>query len=113
MKFVLKIGFALGLLGLILWKLGGVREVGEQILRIDPFYLVPIVLLNVFDRGLMTFKWVLLLRARGICLPMVRAMMIYCASWVWGLFLPTTVGSDAIRAYCTSRDGVDLREVVA
>jgi uncharacterized protein (TIRG00374 family) len=40
-------------------------------------------------------------------------MMIYCASWVWGFFLPTTVGSDAIRAYCTSRIGFDSRDVVA
>jgi uncharacterized protein (TIRG00374 family) len=40
-------------------------------------------------------------------------MMVYCASAIWGLFLPTTVGSDAIRAYSTSRTGIDPKEVVA
>ena len=40
-------------------------------------------------------------------------MMVYCASAIWGLFLPTTVGSDVIRAYSTSRTGIDPKEVVA
>jgi uncharacterized protein (TIRG00374 family) len=93
--------------------LGGPREIGLQILRIELIYIILIVAVNVIDRGLMTFKWSLLLRGRGIRLPFIRGMIIYCASALWGLFLPTTVGSDAIRAYSTSRAGLDSREVVA
>jgi uncharacterized protein (TIRG00374 family) len=113
MKTTIKIGITILLVGAIVWGLGGLREVGAQILRINPLYIVPIVLLFIVDRGIMTFKWGLLLRGRGISLPFFRGMMIYCASAVWGLFLPSTVGADAIRAYCTSRTGIDSREVVA
>lgn len=113
MKTTLKIGITVLLIGAIVWGLGGLREVGVQILRIDPLYVIPILLLFLFDRGLMTFKWGLLLRGRGIRLPFFRGMMIYCASAVWGLFLPSTVGADAVRAYCTSRTGIDSREIVA
>jgi uncharacterized protein (TIRG00374 family) len=112
MKTFLKIVVSAGLIGAIVWMLGGVREIGAQILRINPAYIVPIVALTVIDRWLMTYKWSLLLRGRGIRLPLGRGMTIYCAAGVWGLFLPTTVGSDAIRAYLTSRTGIETREVV-
>jgi uncharacterized protein (TIRG00374 family) len=112
MKTFLKIVVSAGLIGAILWMLGGVREIGAQILRINPAYVVPIVALTVIDRLLMTYKWSLLLRARGIRLPLGRGMTIYCASGIWGMFLPTTVGSDAIRAYLTSRIGIETREIV-
>lgn len=112
MKTVLKILVSACLLVAIFWMLGGIREVGAQILRINPFYILPIAALTIIDRGLMTYKWILLLRGRGIRVPFSRGMTIYCASAVWGLFLPSTVGSDAIRAYSTSRTGIDSREVV-
>ena len=113
MKTALKIAVSGILIGVIVWMLGGVGEVGAQILRIDPLYIVPIVALIMIDRGLMAYKWCLLLRGRGIRLSFLHAMMVYCASAIWGLFLPTTVGADAIRAYSTSRTGIDPKEVVA
>lgn len=113
MKTALKIVFSASLLGLIFWEVGGIRVVVDQILRIDPLYLIPILGLKSLDRGLMPYKWGLLLRARGIDLPFLRGMLIYSASSFWGMLLPTTLGSDTVRAYCTSRDGIDPREVVA
>lgn len=113
MKTAIKLIVSVCLIGVIVWMLGGLREIGVQILRLNPLYIVPIVVLHLIDRGLMTFKWGLLLRSRGMKLPFFRGMMIYCASMVWGMFLPTTVGSDAIRAYITSKTGLDSREVVA
>lgn len=32
---------------------------------------------------------------------------------IWGLFLPMTVGADAIRTFLTSRTGMDIHVVVA
>ncbi len=113
MKTALKVAVSAILVGVIVWMLGGIGEVGTQILRIDPLYIVPIVALVMIDRGLMAYKWSLLLRGRGIRLPFLHAMMVYCASAIWGLFLPTTVGSDAVRAYSTTRTGIDSKEVVA
>jgi len=113
MKTALKLIVSVCLIGAIVWNHGGLRGVEEQLRRISLFYILPVAALNLVDRGLMTYKWSLLLKGRGHELPFLRGMMIYCASWVWGFFLPTTVGSDAIRAYCTSRIGFDSRDVVA
>jgi len=113
MKIALKIIVSVCLIGAVIWNHGGLRGVEEQIRRISFLYIVPVAALNLLDRGLMTYKWSLLLQGRGQKLPFIRGMMIYCASGVWGFFLPSTVGSDAIRAYCTSRRGFDSREVVA
>jgi len=113
MKTALKLIVSVCLIGAIVWNHGGFRGVEEQLRRISLFYILPVAALNLVDRGLMTYKWSLLLKGRGHELPFLRGMMIYCASWVWGFFLPTTVGSDAIRAYCTSRIGFDSRDVVA
>jgi len=112
-KTAFKIILSICLIGAIVYMLGGIGEVDAQIRNINPAYVVLVVVMVVLDRGLMTYKWGLLLRSRGIHLPFFRGMMIYCASWVWGLFLPTTIGADAIRAYCTSRLGIDAREIVA
>lgn len=65
------------------------------------------------DRLLMTFKWILLLEARGLALSVFTGFKIYCATMIWGMFLPTTVGADALRAYLTSRQGLDGYEVTA
>ena len=113
MKTALKVAVSVLLIGVIVWMLGGIREVGAQILRINPLYIVPIVAVNMIDRGMMTYKWGLLLRGHGIRLPFFRGMMIYCASAIWGMFLPTTVGADVMRAYSTTRTGIDSREIVA
>ena len=113
MKTALKIAVSGILIGMIVWMLGGIHEVGAEILSINPLYIIPIVALNMIDRGLMAYKWGLLLRGHGIRLPFLRGMMIYCASAIWGMFLPTTVGADVIRAYSTTRTGIDSREIVA
>ncbi len=113
MKTVLKILVSVGLIAAILWNHGGIQGLYEDIRHASILYLVPVAALILIDRGLMAYKWSLLLRGRGQYLPLLRGLMIYCASWVWGYFLPSTVGSDAIRAYYTSRMGIDSREVVA
>ena len=40
-------------------------------------------------------------------------MKIYCASTIWGMFLPATVAADAIRAVSMTHAGVDSHEVIA
>jgi uncharacterized protein (TIRG00374 family) len=46
-------------------------------------------------------------------LPFFRGVKIYCAANIWGMFLPATIGADAIRAWSTSRRGLNLNEVIA
>jgi uncharacterized protein (TIRG00374 family) len=40
-------------------------------------------------------------------------MRIYCASMVWGMFLPATVGADVVRTVQTAGLGLNSHEVVA
>ena len=113
MRVSLKLAVSLSLIAIILWKIGGLGEVLAVLSRIHPLYVVLILLVNTLDRGLMTYKWARLLQGRGVTLPLLRGMRIYCAAMIWGMFLPATMGADAIRAFSTSRTGVDANEVVA
>lgn len=110
---LLKISVTIILLGLILWQLGGVSEVVAMTKSMHPSFIALILLVNTADRALMTFKWTRLIRGKGIQIPFFFGMKIYCASMIWGLFLPATMGADAIRAFRVSRAGLDLNEVVA
>lgn len=113
MKLLFKLIVTVILLGIIIWYLGGLGEVTSLMANIDPRYILLILLVNTADRALMTFKWARLLRGRGVHLPFYYGMKIYCASMVWGMFLPATVGADAIRAFSAARSGLNSNEVVA
>ena len=113
MSVPLKLAITAILVGVIIWQLGDLREVGRLLVRINPLYVLLLLILNTFDRALMTYKWRWLLRSRGQHLPFFRGLKIYCAAMVWGKFLPATVGADAVRAYSTSRTGLAAGEVVA
>jgi uncharacterized protein (TIRG00374 family) len=112
-SFFLRLSITLIILGLILWKAGGLGEVGRVIAGIDPRFASLTLAVITADRALMTYKWVRLLRSRGIHLPFFRGLRIYCAAMVWGMFLPATMGADAIRAYSTARTGLKLSDIVA
>jgi uncharacterized protein (TIRG00374 family) len=112
-KLVLKFAVTLIFPSLIIWLLGGVGEIGSLMDNIDLRFVVPIILIITLDRALMTYKWARLLRSRGLNLPFFLGLRIYCASLVWGFFLPSTIGADAIRTFATSRSGLSLNEVVA
>jgi uncharacterized protein (TIRG00374 family) len=113
MKLFLKVAVTIILIWIIVWQLGDLRQVGQLLVRIHPSYVTLILVVNTLDRALMTFKWGRLLHCRGLHLPFFRGLQIYCASMIWGMFLPVTVGADAVRALSTSRTGLNANEVVA
>jgi hypothetical protein len=84
MSLLLKLSVTIILLGMILWQLGGIKEVLALVGKMRAEYIVLVLLVNTADRALMTFKWILLVRSRGIDLGFLRGMRIYCASMVWG-----------------------------
>jgi uncharacterized protein (TIRG00374 family) len=55
------------------------------------------------SRLLMAFKWNLLIRAKGILISWREVVRIYYVSSFAGLFLPSTIGGDAVRGYLTAR----------
>jgi uncharacterized protein (TIRG00374 family) len=113
MKLLLKLAITVILVGAIVWQLEDLRNVGQLLVKLDPAYILLILAIYTVDRALVTYKWGMLLRSRSQHLPFFHGLRIYCASMVWGMFLPMTVGSDAIRAFSTSRSGLDTDEVVA
>lgn len=112
MKFWLRIALSIALVVLLFTYVVDAREVVRILQRLDPAYLLLAVVVLTLDRVLMTFKWLLLLRAQGYRLPLLQGVTIYCSSMVWGLALPTTVGADAIRAVMVTRRGFNGTDVV-
>jgi glycosyltransferase 2 family protein len=110
---LVKLIISLILFALIAWKLGDLREVGRVFQTISPFHIVLTILAVNLDRALMTIKWKRLLSSLGLQLPFLNGLKIYCASMVWGMVMPMTIGADAVRTYMTARTGLDTKQVVA
>ena len=113
MKLALRIAFSVAVLVLLLAYAVDAREVGRMLASFHPGYLLLALAVVTVDRLLRTYKWLLLLAARGEHVPLLPGVTIYCASQVWGLALPATVGADAIRAVMVAKRGVDAAEVAA
>lgn len=113
MKLLFRIAITSILLGVIIWKMGGLQKVFSLIAGMNVVFLLLILLLLTADRALMTYKWLRLLRVLSIHFPFLQGLKIYCASMIWGMFLPSTIGSDAIRIFSTSRKGHDAKKVIA
>lgn len=113
MNFFYRFVITSSLLGIIIWKIGGIRKVGEILSGINLEYLLIIFIVHTADRALMTFKWLRLLGCKKIYIPLLTGLKIYCSSMIWGMFLPSTIGSDAIRAHMTTQRGYDAKEILA
>jgi glycosyltransferase 2 family protein len=77
------------------------------------YYLLAAFLVALGDRLIMAFKWNILLRAKNIHIPLPRITGTYWISSFLGLFLPATVGADAIRAYAVYKGGQKGRDIVS
>jgi glycosyltransferase 2 family protein len=110
---VVRLVISLVLIGCIVWWLGGLGQIAAIVSRISLGLAALVIIICMLDRAVMTFKWIGLLKGRGIPFPFLTAMKIYCASMIWGMFLPATLGADAVRAVSATRAGVDPHEVVA
>jgi len=113
LKQRIKLLVALGFLALLLWKSDGLGSLWEVTSRLTLSAAFVAIAGFTLDRLLMAYKWIRLLRVRGSRLGLLLGTRIYCASMVWGLFLPATVGADAIRTLCTRRAGIPTGDVVA
>jgi glycosyltransferase 2 family protein len=77
------------------------------------YFLLAALMVAFGDRLIMAFKWSILLRAKAIHIPLMKVTVTYWISTFLGLFLPATVGADAIRAYAVSKGGQRGRDVVS
>ncbi len=72
----------------------------------DPGTLALGLALLVLDRVLMSYKWGLLLAARGAHLPLWETTGIYALVTLAGTLLPATIGGDIVRTGWLWRRGV-------
>lgn len=108
-----RLAVAAGLTLLVLWK-SNPTEVLQAGRDADLRWLAAAAALVVFDRALMAFRWVVLLRAlepgtRPALWPVVR---IFFVSTFVGTFLPS-VGGDVVRAWSLARLRVDAAQSAA
>jgi len=104
--FLLRGAITVAVLSWLVSTLGGARTLASQLLALPALTVLAVLVVNTIDRLLMAYKWLRLLRAAGEDLTLLGATQIYCASMVWGMFLPATVGADAVRVVCARRRGV-------
>lgn len=72
-------------------------------------YLVAALIIITLDRILMGLKWKILLEVKKINISLLHATKIYYMSNFLGLFLPPTIGTDLVRAYCVSKNGGKMK----
>jgi uncharacterized membrane protein YbhN (UPF0104 family) len=94
-----------GLLALLTFVIADPREILARIRAMQGGLLGLAVALTALDRVLMAVKWRILLTARGVRMPLSTAVRAYFASSFAGLFLPVTVGADAVRIFASRQYG--------
>jgi glycosyltransferase 2 family protein len=90
-----------------------VRIVADTLARCLPAWALLTLVALTLDRILMAYKWGLLLALRGHRIGLLRQLMVYCSSMMWGLALPSTVGADGIRVLLVRRLGVRVDDTIA
>jgi uncharacterized protein (TIRG00374 family) len=69
--------------------------------------------LVVLDRLLMAYRWIALLAPVRRRPPLVTLLRVFFVSTFIGTFLVQSIGSDAVRTWALSRDGVPLAQSLA
>jgi hypothetical protein len=76
-------------------------------------YIGLTALVANLDRVLMSYKWDILLKAKGIVLPFTELLRSYYIGTFWGFFLPVSVGGDVVRACRISGTTNRVGEIVS
>lgn len=79
----------------------------------DVKYLMIAFFLMIISRLLMPIKWNILLRSQNHEITWKNAINIYYVSSFFGIFLPATVGGDALRSLYTQKFGVKIKDTLA
>lgn len=100
------------LIGWLVQMING-AQLGKALAGANLWFVLMMVLVVNVDRLLMSYKWNLLLHAKGLRLPLSSAVSAYYKSSFWGsLFLPT-VGADAVRILEVSQQVKNTEDVIS
>jgi len=109
---ILKICIAVGII-YILIQLSDLNQVRNILAQTNLIYLPIIAFLVLIDRFLMSYKWAMLLKSRGVNLKSKDALHITLVSNFVGSFLPVTAGTDLVKIARTRIAGVNAFKVTA
>lgn len=108
----LQILTSLVLLTILFWLVHP-GQVARSIAGADAAVLLVALAIAFFNRVLMAVKWNILARAIGISVPWITAVNVYIASTFAGIFLPPTIGGDAVRTLILSRKYGRTAEIIS
>ena len=80
-----------------------IAHVWEGLRGVQPRYLIPAFVLILFGNLIGSIRWKVLLRAKGIEVPVRKLFSFYLVGFFFNMFLPTSVGGDVARAVDLSR----------
>lgn len=100
------------LVGYLLVKLG-TRDILAQFIEANVWWILIGVVAFTLSNVLGAIQWHLLLKARGIHLPLARVIGYYYVGLFFNNFLIGYVGGDAIRIYDISRESGDSANAIS
>jgi uncharacterized membrane protein YbhN (UPF0104 family) len=106
LKVAPRLALSIGLLLLLAFVVVDPRTLAGEIVRMSPLAFVLAVGFTALDRVIMAFKWWLLLQSQHVVIDLWTTIRAYFATSFAGLFLPVTLGADAIRVIAVRRFGV-------
>lgn len=100
---IVKAAVSAALLFLLVRRVNG-DELGAMLRQTDPRWLLPSALVGVALNAISSWKWRILLRAKGKAVPYVRLLNLYFVGLFINNFFPSTIGGDIFRGYEVGRD---------
>lgn len=98
LKFSIQLVISIGIIVFLL-RIINPNRVITLLKDINLWFFILLLLLVTFDRIFMSYKWYLLMKAKGIKVSIRDAIRVYYIGTFASFFLPTTVGGDLVRVY--------------
>ncbi len=100
---VARLLLGIGLLAaLVLWQ-DNARKLVELLFAFQTKYLVALVVIGILLRWVSALKWGVLLRDRGINLPILRLFSLSLIGEFFNNFMPSMIGGDVTKIYLLGR----------
>ena len=101
--FVFKTVISVSLLSIIILNINW-QEVGKLLKEANYYLLLLALSLNILERAELTYKWNMLIRVREVFISFGKLFLINAIGGFWGLFLPSSLGTDVVRGYYLSKN---------
>jgi uncharacterized protein (TIRG00374 family) len=112
MSRLIRLLISVGLLALVI-ALADWRAMAAVLRGVKFEWLGYALLLAVLDRLIISYRFRMLLAARGVSTRFSRVFRVQLAANFLGSFLPSSIGVDAVRVAALRRDGEEPRNVLA